>query len=615
MARLRLVLLLGLLAGLVACARQDQAASPPAATLTLTHAEAVRSGWNAAVPPTAGWVPVKLMDYWNTRWPRHDGVVWYRVRWNQSGADAPVGLLLDYVCMADEVWLNGSLLYRAPHLTEPLSRSWIAPQYFLVDRPLLHAGENTLLVRVSGLAAYDPGFGTVRVGNAAAIRAEYESGVRWRYNVRLFNFAISAVLGVLFGMIWLLRRKDTVYGWYALTTLFGAGYSWNYVTSSPWPFDNTDAWQAFVVALLMASVWCFALFLLRFCGRRWPRTEAALGLVCAASFAVALLAPHLMGPWRNLWVLPTVLIYYAMIVIFLWHAARSRRIELRVLGASLLLPLLLSFHDLAVYLEWIHDNNYIGALTAPLTLIGMGFAIAWRFSAAMKRVEGFNAELRHEVDVATSQLSETLSREHTLALANTRIGERLNLVRDLHDGFGGSLMGAIAALEQSPPSPESMRTIATLKELRDDLRLVIDTATHEQDTDLVGLLAPLRHRWSQRLEAADIDSHWQFDGLDDYHLGAARSLDLLRFLQEALTNVLKHSSARRVEVQVRCSGDCLQAAVRDDGRGFDPANHGSGGAGLASLHNRAMRLGGTFDLRSAPGRGATVSLELSSLSS
>lgn len=609
MARLRVVILLGLLVALAACARQGVGRSPSAQVQTLTQAEAAPSGWDASVPPATGWVPVRLMDYWNKRWPQYDGVVWYRVYWNQASADTPVGLLLDYVCMADAVWVNGSLVHRDPHLIEPLTRSWNSPQYFLVDQPVLRAGENTLLVRMSGLAAYQPGFGSVRIGGAAAIQAQYLDQLRWRYQVRLFNFAISAVLGVLFGMIWLLRRKDTVYGWYALTTLFGAGYSWNYVTSSPWPFDNTDAWQAFVVALLVASVWSFALFLLRFCGRCWPRTEAALGMATVASFAIALLAPHVMGPWRNVWVLPIMLIYYVMIVVFLWHAARSRQIELRVLAASLLLPLLLSFRDLALYLEWIHGSNYISALTSPLTLVGMGFAIAWRFSAAVRRVEGFNVELQREVDVATTKLSDTLSREHALALANTRIGERLTLVRDLHDGFGGSLLGAIAALELAPPSPETAQTIGTLKELRDDLRLVIDTTTHEQDTDLAGLLAPLRHAWSQRLEVAGIDSCWRLNGLDDCRLGAVRSLDLLRFLQEALTNVLKHSGARRADILVLRNGDRLQAEVRDDGRGFDPYSHHLRGAGLVSLRSRAARLGGQLTIQASAAQGAVLRLD------
>jgi signal transduction histidine kinase len=589
-----------------------QAQPAPAPTVRIERAEAVQAGWDSAAPPVTGWTPVTLMDYWNTRWPQHDGVVWYRLHWNQASADAPVALLLDYVCMADAVYVNGSLVHRDPQLVEPLSRSWVTPQYFLIDKPLLHVGENTLLVRVSGLAAYQPGLGTVQIGDDSAIQPLYRSGVRWRYDVRLFNFAISAVLGILFGMLWLLRRRDTVYGWYALSTLFGAGYGWNYVSASTWPFGSTDAWQAFVVALLVASTCSFTVFLLRFCERRWPRTETILGLVSLAAFVFALLNPHRMGPWRNLWVLPTILFYYVTIATFLWHAARSQRIEVRVLGVSMLLPILLSFRDLALYLELIHGNNYIGALTSPVTLLGMAFAVAWRFSLAMRRVEGFNIELKHEVDVAIRQLGDTLAREHTLALDNTRIGERLNLVRDLHDGFGGSLLGAIAALENPQRTPEPTRVVSTLKELRDDLRLVIDTTTHEQDSDLAGLLAPLRHRWSQRLDGAEMDSRWQLEGLDGLHLGPARSLDLLRLLQEALTNVLKHSHASRVNITVQCTDTQLSIEVRDDGNGFDPTairgSHG-GGAGLASLHSRARRLGAELALDTAPGRGLALSLK------
>ncbi|MBD8897501.1 ATP-binding protein [Rhodanobacter sp. DHG33] len=612
MARLRVVVLLGLLAALTACARhaheRTEATHP---VLTLTQAEAVRSDWNAAAPPATGWVPVKLMDYWDKRWPRHDGVVWYRLHWNQTDANAPVGILLDYVCMADEVWVNGSLLYRDTHLVEPLSRSWIVPQHFMLDRPLLRAGENTLLVRASGLAAYQPGLGTVSIGAPATIRASYEQAMFWRFNIHLFNFALSTVLGVLFLMFWLLRRRETVFGWYALTTLFGAAYDWNFVASSTWPLASTDAWEGMNAAMFLASATTFCVFLLRFCELRWRRTEAALLAATVAALLMALFAPHAMGVWRNVWIVPTIALDYVAILAFQWHAVRTPRADLRVMAACLAVPVLVSLIDLLVFFEILPaGNNNLGAVTSPLTLVGMGFAVAWRFSAAMRRVEGFNIELRHEVEVATAQLSDTLSREHTLALANTRIGERLNLVRDLHDGFGGSLLGAITTLEQSPPSPETTRTVATLKELRDDLRLVIDTTTHEQDTDLAGLLAPLRHRWSQRLEAAGIDSRWQLDDLDDCRLGAMRSLDLLRFLQEALTNVLKHSGASKVHVDVQRSGDHLRAGVRDDGRGFDPANHGSRGAGLASMQSRAARLGGRLELLAIPGSGASVGLDM-----
>lgn len=578
------------------------------APITIDHAEAVPASWSSSAPPATGWTPVKLLDDWSMRWPHHDGVVWYRLRWNQADAAQPVGLLVNQVTLADAVYVNGSLIHRDPHLVEPLSRSWIAPQYFLLDKPLLRAGTNILLVRVSGLAAYQPGLGAVTVGDPHLVFGQFRSGWRLRYQFRLYNQAIYLALAGVFLMLWLFRRQETVYGWFALSTLLIAAWDWNNVAPSPWPFASTDAFQSWNMVFYIAASTTLAIFLLRFCGRRWPRAESMLWLYVLGTATFALLAPHLLGEYRFELALAAIALYYAVPLVFIVHTARNRQPDRIALAICLLIPLLVNVHDILRFFEIIHDKSYVSSLTSPLMLVGMGFVMAYRYSAAMRRAEGFNLELKHEVDSATAKLADTLTREHALALAHTRVGERLNLVRDLHDGFGGSLLGAIATLEQAPSSPENRHAIATLKELRDDLRMVIDTTTHEQDADLAGLLAPLRHRWSQRLEAVGIDNHWHLGHLDSLHLGPARSLDLLRFLQEALTNVLKHSGASRVNIHIIHDSSQLQLEVRDNGRGFDPVSCASG-AGLASLRARANRLGGKLTVQTTPGDGTDLRLD------
>lgn len=590
----------------LASAQSPSALATP--TVTIDRAEAVRADWQAALPPVDGWTPVELIDFWDSRWPHHDGVVWYRLHWNQASVDTPVGLLLHYVCLADAVYVNGTLVHRDPKLVEPLSRSWIRPQYFLLDKPLLRAGENTVLVRVSGLATYQPGFGTVTVGAPASVQQRYRSEVFWRYDVQIFALAVSLIFGGLFLLLWLLRRKDVSYGWYALSALLSAAYDYNFVAANTWPFPSTDAFEAFNSALYFAAAGAFAVFLLRYCERRLPRTERMLIGLNGLIMGWSLLTPTSAGPWRELVIAGGGLIYYRAILAFVWQAVRSKRADQRVLAACLLLPMLISVHDFLLYYSVIRSDHYLLAITAPLTLVGMGFALAWRFARAMHRAEGFNIELKQEVAAATALLRNTLQREHALALANIRIGERLHLVRDLHDGFGGSLVGAIAALENPQQTSKPLHALDILKELRDDLRLVIDTTTHEQDTDLTGLLAPLRHRWSQRLEVAGIEANWQFDELDGLQLGPARSLDLLRSLQEALTNVLKHSGARHVTLAALRLPAHLSIEVRDDGNGFDPGaiSEKSRGAGLASLRARVARLGGELTLHTKPGNGVTL---------
>lgn len=578
----------------------------------IDRAEAVRSGWEAASPPAEGWESVALADQWQTRWPGHDGVVWYRLRWRQGDAAQPTGLLLDYTCMAAAVYLNGSLIDRDPSLVEPLSRSWHVPRYYLLQSPLLRQGENELLVRVSGLAAYQPSFGVVDVGDAAVLQARYRQEVLVRHDLQLLDTAIGFVLAGVIGLFWLLRRKEAMYGWYALSAVFGRLYDTNFVATSPWPFTTTDGWQAFIAGCYVVAATAHTVFLLRFSQRRWPRFERVLMGLAAVAMAAALLWPQWMGPHRNLYLVPLIAFLYVVSFTFMGYALRSGRRDAQVLALCIVLPILVSLHDLGVYMGWYGGVSYLGSFTSPLMLLGMGFVLAYRFANTMKRVEGFNAELRHEVQQATSQLSETLSAQHALELAHSRAGERLQLVRDLHDGFGGTLVGAIARLEQAPQDMPRSKVIELLREMRDDLRLVIDSTAREH-ADLAEMLVPLRHRASTLLDAAGIDTYWHLQDLQGVELGASRSLDLLRLMQEALTNAFKHAQASRVDITLRRDGDRLQLQIDDDGIGLPATAQGSatGGAGMASMQLRARRMGGDLQVGPAGGRNGTrVQLEL-----
>jgi signal transduction histidine kinase len=79
-----------------------------------------------------------------------------------------------------------------------------------------------------------------------------------------------------------------------------------------------------------------------------------------------------------------------------------------------------------------------------------------------------------------------------------------------------------------------------------------------------------------------------------------------RLVQEALTNVLKHASASRVELTAEEADGAIRIVVRDDGRGFDP-NTGGGGRGLRGMRERIELLGGEIAVSSRPGEGTEVS--------
>jgi signal transduction histidine kinase len=87
------------------------------------------------------------------------------------------------------------------------------------------------------------------------------------------------------------------------------------------------------------------------------------------------------------------------------------------------------------------------------------------------------------------------------------------------------------------------------------------------------------------------------------------ALHLLRILQEAVTNALKHSGARDIELGTRQRDGAIELTVTDNGAGFD-ARSAPPGRGLATMRSRAERLGAQLTVTSDPGRGTALTVRL-----
>ena len=563
--------------------------------------EAARADWNSTAPPEHGWVEVgSLPDDWSERWPGYDGVVWYRLHWNQQAPLDAIALYLEYLTFAGEIRVNGALLARDDQLVEPLSRMWNVPRYWRLPPPLIQAGENEVLVRVSGFAQYTPGLGPMRVGDAETLWQTFESEQWLRRGINQVALAVSLTIGFFFLVVWLMRREEVAYGWYAVGRFVWLPVAWNTLATSPWPFDSTEAWQNLTALVVPLSIGCWSMFVLRFCDRRWPKREVVLWslLVLAAIWIV--LAPHdgkLAA--RNLANALSFVVVLAVDVAFLWFAFRGGRPDQKFLALTSASIIVAGVHDILGVAGVIEDTTNWGTMTGLIGMISAAFVLAWNFVDKQRRIEGFNVELKREVAQAQEELAATLNRQHELEVMHARLGERVSLAHDLHDWLGGMLIGNIAALEQGPEQVPSRKMLDALRELRDDLRLIIDTAAaqHYGETSLGELLAPLRHRMTRLFEAYDIDLRWQADHLDEVYLTNTQSLDLLRIAQEALTNVLKHANARRVEVELRNTPQALTLEIRDDGEGM-PTTPLEPGTGMRSMQARARRLAATLSIAS-----------------
>ncbi|KAF1022209.1 MAG: hypothetical protein GAK30_01354 [Paracidovorax wautersii] len=414
--------------------------------------------------------------------------------------------------MAGEVLLNGSLLWRDQQLQEPLSRSWNMPRAWVLPLSALTPGVNVLHVRVVGVAAQTPGLGPVVLGEPWAVFDGQEK--RWWRQRTLFeiNLVVSATLGLVFFWIWLGRRSEQAYGWYAIVSILWVLFAANILATTPWPFGDTLTAARFNAVALLGYAASFCMFVLRFAERSFPRAERLLwGTAGLTALAVCLAGPADLRVLLGVGSLLAGLLFLACCLWLPWQAWRTRDRLQTLLAGCLLLYGFVVVHD-SLILYWLMDAYPLAPFSALVSTCIMSFVLGRRLAQSMHRIDHFNDELRDEVRRARHALTLTLEQQHRLALENTRLQERLGLAHDLHDGLGGSLVQAIAWLEQDRQPVDTARMVSLLKLLRNDLRQVVD---HGSSAGMVvpetpGLwLAPVRRRFASLFESLGMQSQWQ----------------------------------------------------------------------------------------------------------
>jgi signal transduction histidine kinase len=140
----------------------------------------------------------------------------------------------------------------------------------------------------------------------------------------------------------------------------------------------------------------------------------------------------------------------------------------------------------------------------------------------------------------------------------------------------------------------------------DELRLLMDSS--DAGHTLHGALIAWRNRWDSRLDALDVTLRWQLDErVEAITMDPGDVLQLMRVLQEAVTNVVKHAGARHADVRIALDpqGPWLELDVADDGCGF-AADAAMRGRGTSNMRTRARLLGGSLAIEARGGGAGTV---------
>ena len=175
--------------------------------------------------------------------------------------------------------------------------------------------------------------------------------------------------------------------------------------------------------------------------------------------------------------------------------------------------------------------------------------------------------------------------------------ERQRLMQDMHDGLGSSLVSALRVVEHGHIDKAEVAHV--LRGCIDDLKLAIDSM-EPVGADLLLLLATLRFRLSPRLESTGIALRWEVESVPDLDwLDPKNALHILRILQEAFTNIIKHTYATEIRVTTKVEDDYVLVTISDNGQGFSVENAlKKGGKGISNQMRRAESIGAKISLNS-----------------
>jgi signal transduction histidine kinase len=587
----------------LACVMAGAAVLEPAEALLLPAAD--------TAPPAAdrAWQRVALPDLWHRSRPQAPrSVAWYRVdfQFPEKDAGQPWAVYLPYLAYGGQIWLNDELVAQLPENSPQAHVRWIRPHLAALPRTLLHPGDNQLLVRAAlpppGPAMNMPRLG---IGPLAELAGLYERRFFWLSVTPYITAAVCLLVAAFVLFIWWRRRSEVMYGLFGIAAALWGIRTLTFVIEVV-PMQWWLLWRTAYLGATGGFIVATAVLAMRYAGIRKPWIERSLAAYWLVGPLWLLLGGVGAEPLVNrYWIagfLPIGMSIVAVSVAAMW---RLRTLASAVLPSALAIGALAGLNDYAVnwnvgvlnllpgWTEWAGHRIFLLHHGANLLLVGMGGLLTMRFVQTLASLEELNRTLETRVADRERELSENYRHMAALQRQNVAAQERQLIMREIHDGLGSQLFVSLSRVERG--DMQGSQIADALRDCIADMRIALDTLAPGDD-DFRSALGNFMFRWQQQLAAAGVTPAWTIDVPDrSLSLSPHASLALLRIVQEALTNVLKHAGARKVQVRFRQARDALELEVEDDGCGA--AARSAPGRGLDNMRARARQLGGRLDVR------------------
>jgi signal transduction histidine kinase len=594
-----------LMALILAClaASSDLSASVPDAMITIRQALAT-----VAVDGQASSNPqvVNLPYRWDGFSGQRDGRALFQIRLDalNDARDEPRAIYLTRIGNQFEIRINGvlvSLPLDSQSARFDLSK---APRLITVPQALLRGGD-LLEITIQAQALRRGGLSVIHFGVDGDLRRAFGQAYRWRIMGSLIVVCISSVLGLFSLLLWSQQRVP-------LFLLFGlAELIWAFRVGDVLIDEPPLSWPAWGVAVAFAYALYVGLtariiMLVLDVERDWFPLAWRAYLLISAGVSLAAFAQGYLILWTT-WLgfmIGLTLLCAGIAIRVTW---RSRRFEHVMLTFSLWVGVLVGIRDW-VYV-WLKPDAFGDAswvrYVSILFCLTMGLIIADRYTRADRELRVLNQTLADRVAERERQLAASFEQTREAVQQAAALAERQRLMRDMHDGLGSRLSGALNVLRGNPAS--HLAAVEYISEALEELKLTVDSL-QDYMGDLGTVLGNLRYRLQDRLKAAGVSLVWRVQPLPPFERLTPTSVRSIQNLMlEAIANAMRHGAAAEITVTARFDAESGSAwiVIEDNGRGFNP-DATRGGRGLTLIKQRTRELGGEAVIESCPERGCQV---------
>lgn len=463
-------------------------------------------------------------------------------------------------------------------------------------------GQNQIEIAVSGLAGRDPALGRIYVGPEKAVISQFHR--LWFVAVILPTLVLGGqiALAFMFFTIWNRRRQETALGWLALFLLLDALRGSPLVPALGIESSNVSYWSL-VVPFGSAAYLMFARALVKLpsAGRTWLAWAGPVLVSVAALVADPVVATGVLMPLGGV-VVGGNLLWVLIVLAVGWQRCIP---EARLLFICTLLFTGLVVHDVLLLLQLIEGEVALARPGLFVLLIAIIKLMINRFTGAMTELDQTAETLRARTIQIEGQLrdaDEQLRVQRETAILEQ---ERSRLMRDLHDGLGGEMIAVLALAERGNGRDREIAYHA--RAALSDMRLII-ASLEDYGGDFTMALGAWKERAEPQILAAGMTLHWHVADLgSELLLSPAQILDILRILQESVTNVIHHASGKEISVGAQLKDGWLIIRVTDDGKGLRDSDRI--GKGLANMRRRAASLDGELRIE-ADGMGTSILLSV-----